>query len=193
MFQQKTLHANAHAHAHAHHARAHAYAHVYASVYAYLYAYLYVYEYVHVCEYEVSTVKCQDPTDGELMEALVEAPSCADVQTVQYASTKGRKTNRPILSLFPTRFSLRIAGDEQVYQVTRTITERSGTCCFPNPQTSTGTHNAQRHSTTQHNTEHATQKRSEAKRREGKGREGKRRGEERRGEMKEMKRRDERE
>ena len=68
----------------------------------------------------------------------MEAPSGADVQTVQCTSTKERKTNRPILSLIFSRASLRIDGDEQVYLVTRIITERSGTCCSPNSQTWNG-------------------------------------------------------
>ena len=49
-----------------------------------------------------------------------------------------RKTNRPILSLIHSRVSFKIVGDEQVYQITRIVKERSGTCCSPNCQTLNG-------------------------------------------------------
>ena len=77
---------------------------------------------MYVCMIMCDVLCCfvRTPTDGQL-RPLVEAPSGADVQTVQFTSTKGRKTNRPIMSLIPSAVSLRIAGVEQFYQVKRVI------------------------------------------------------------------------
>ena len=97
--------------------------------------------FVRVYEYVCCVVlSCQDATDGELREPLVEAPSGADVQTkpVQFTQTQGRKTNRPILSLIRSAVSFRIAGVEQFSLVKRVIGGIGNVLCSTLSQTLNG-------------------------------------------------------